>query len=203
MSVLKAGGSLYEEERKMCERFEDYVEKIRKRKLRFTQEANLDKVYDPETKEKVSVPTYFSMCMSRYDQQKIYETQCRTTLETEFSLKTEGVDPSPTVVPLLMNRLDDAEKLRFAIARNALIIVDAALAKPTPRIEEGEAYFAELEECENEKKGLTDERNQLDAELQKLSAEILGQRGQHDECRRQLEECERQRHIHPFRDKPP
>lgn len=196
-SVPKAGGSLHDEEYKMCARFEDYAEKIRKRNLRFTQEADMDKVYDPETKEKVSVPAYFSRCMSRYDQQKIHETQCRVLLETEVSLKS-----TDDVFWRFMDRLEEAEKSRFLIARNALIIVDEALAKSTPRIVEGEAYFAELEDCEKEKKSLTDERDQLDAELQKLSAEILGLKGQHDECQRQLAECQRERHIHPFRNAP-
>jgi predicted nuclease with TOPRIM domain len=137
--------------------------------------------------------------MHDYDRQKVDEAGHRTMVEADYSQRTEPNQWSSLTRMAHISLLDNAEKLRFLIARNTLAMIDEALASPTPLIVEGERYFAKLEECENEKKSLTDERNRLDAELQDLSAEILGLRGQHDECKRQLEECQRQRHIHPFR----
>jgi hypothetical protein len=188
VSVLPAGMSLSDEERKMCERFEDYVEKIRKRKLRFTEEADLDKVYDSEAKENIPLPTYFSRCMSRYDRQRIEEEEHRILLEseTESSQGTPHDESSSLNLMARLTLLDNAEKLRFLIARNALSIVDEALASPTPRIVEGEAYFAELEECQKVKKNLGDEKDRANVELQELSAEVVSLRALYEECQRKL-----------------
>jgi hypothetical protein len=194
---------LNDEERKMCARFEGYAKKIRSKELRFTKEADSVTIEDPIAKEKVSLPTYFGKCMSNYDRQKIDEAGHRTMVEAEFSQPTEENQWSSLTRMAHFSLLDNAEKLRFLIARNALAMIDEALTSPTPLIVEGERYFAKLEECENAKKSLTDERNRLDAELQELSAEILGLKGQHDECQRQLEECQSRLHIHPFRNEPP
>ena len=188
-----------DEERKMCTRFEDYTEKIRTKFLRFTKEADSVIIRDPVAKEKVSLPTYFGTRMHDYDKQKVEEAGHRTMVEADYSEPTEQNQWSSLTRMAHFSLLDNTEDLRFRIARNALAMIDEALASPTPLIVEGERYFAKLEECENEKKSLTDERNRLSDELDNLSAEILGLRGQNDECRRQLDECEKQRHIHPYR----
>ena len=152
-------------------------------------------IRDPIAKEKVSLPTYFGTCMRDYDKQKVEEAGHRTMVEADFSQPTEQTQWSSLTRMAHFSLLDNAEKLRFVIARNALAIIDEALASPTPLIVEGERYFAKLEECENEKKNLTEERNQLNAQLEDVSTEILSLRGR-------LEECQRQLHIHPFRNEP-
>jgi len=199
VSVLKAGISLNDEERKICRRFEDYTDKIRSKFLRFTKEADSVIIQDPIAKENVSLPTYFGKCMHQYDREKIDEAGHRTMVEAGSSQPTEQNQWSSLTRMAHISLLDSAEKLRFLIARNALAMIDEALASPTPLIVEGERYFVELEECEKEKKSLTDERNRLNDELQDLSAKILGLKGQYDECQKKYEECQRQRHIHQFR----
>ncbi len=191
---------LGDEKRKVCERFEDYAQKIRTRELRFTHAAESSVARYPDTNEKMSLPTYFGRCMVKYDHQKISASEHQRLLDVLVHDPATQKGPSMEFQARL-TLLHQTQELRFLIARNAVGLIDEALTSPEPLIEVGEGYFAKLEKCENERKNLTDERNQLTDELEKLSAEILSLKGQNEECRRQLDECERKRHIHSF--KPP
>jgi len=165
VSVLKAGMSLSDEERKMCARFEDYTKKIRSKELRFTKEADSVTIVDPIAKEKVSLPTYFGKSMADYDRQKIDEAGHRTMVEADYSQPTEENQWSSLTRMAHFSLLGNAEKLRFVIARNALAMIDEALASPTPLIVEGEAYLIKLGKCENELDGLKGVKANLETDL--------------------------------------
>jgi len=186
VSVLKAGMSLNDEERKMCARFEDYTKKIRSKELRFTKEADKVIIEDPIAKDRVSLPAYFGRSMGKYDRQKVNEAENRTMVEAEFSQTTGQGESTPLTREAFFALLDQSEKWRFLIARNALAVIDEALASPTPLIVEGERYFVKLEESEKERKSLTAERDKANAELEELGAAHIALKARYEDCQRKL-----------------
>lgn len=172
-----------DEARKMCERAEYYFEKIRKRELRFTPEADASKVYDPQTKDHVPMPLYAGRLMGEYDREKVEEEEIKIKMESSPDVETVGFYIKPSHYQTL---LDSSRKIRFLIARNFLSLIDEALTNPTPLIEEGPAFFAKLEQCENEKKKIIEERDSLDVELKKLSPAYIRLEALYEDCQRKL-----------------
>jgi len=79
--------------RETCEKAEEYMDRIRKRELHFTPDADSLKVDDRLKGDNVSLPVYAWRCMSDYDDQKLKEAEylARTRRSGDFEYNDKMV----------------------------------------------------------------------------------------------------------------
>ncbi len=84
--------------------------------------------------------------------------------------------------------LETIANVRNRTTREFLYYIDKGIASGI--LVEGDALRRKIEECENEKKNIIEERNRLDEDFARVSTELISVRALY-------EDCERKRRIHP------
>ena len=165
----------------MCERAEYYFKQIRSKELRFSENANSVTIYSGKTDRDMPVDAYAAMCMTDYDEEKVEEA------EFAINLKNPPFDSEQRRI--MRHNAELVALNKFLSARNFLRAIDLAISKNA--LEEGDAFFRKLEDCNVEKKNLTDERDRLNGELEELSTKYIGLKALYEDCQRKL-------HIKPL-----